>query len=126
MTTSNPTNLTFYVIAKKNLSDLSSPLVGVGDSGDEASLIFTEDSKAQEYLQAADWTETDTVAELDAAAVVSWLAILQKEGVKYLVPDPDRVYQDDGMTQTVITISSVADAIFAALRERLSTAEPVS
>jgi len=126
MTTSNPTNLTFYVIAKKNLSDLSSPLVGVGDSGDEAALIFTEDSKAQEYLQAADWTETDTIAELDAAAVVSWLAILQKEGVKYLVPDPDRVYQDDGMTQTVITISSVTDAICAALRERLSTAEPVS
>ncbi len=126
MTTATPTNLTFYVIAKKNLADLSSPLVGVGDSGDQAALIFTEDAKAQEYLQEAEWTESDTVAELDTAAVVSWLAILQKESVKYLVLDPDRVYQDDGMAQTTIPIASVTDAIAAALRAHLSTAEPVS
>lgn len=120
------TNTSYFVITKQGSPELNTSVLSIGDSEEEAALIFTDSARAMIYLNQAGWMETETVAELKTAEFVRWLDQLRKDGVELLVPDPERIHQEDGIRQSVVTIASIRNAIDAAVRERLLTVQPAS
>ncbi|MEQ9409250.1 MAG: hypothetical protein RIK87_16055 [Fuerstiella sp.] len=111
----------FFVLAKKDTPDLITSCFNAGRDGDqEAILVFTGELKARRYLQSAEWLTTETVAELQSAALLRWLVAAVDAGVDLVVIDPDRIHQQDGMPQNVMPLQDLLNGLGPAIRDLLT------
>ncbi|MEZ6129999.1 MAG: hypothetical protein R3C59_15050 [Planctomycetaceae bacterium] len=120
MSTTHTSATTFFVIAKQDTRDLVTTAFDAGRNADSnAVLVFSTETKAQAYLQNAEWLQSETVAELQSVDFIRWLLDCRDNGVTLAAVDPDRIQQQDGIRQTVISIdnlfASLEPAIVAAL-----------
>lgn len=118
----------FFVIAKKNSPELITSIMCAGpDCSEDAVAVFTEKAAAELYLTQAGWVETETVAELETSSFLAWLNEAVKAGPKLIAVDPDRVHQDDGISQPVIPAAEFFDRLGSMITETLkSTALPTT
>lgn len=82
---------TVFVIAKKGMDFLDTPVFHAGESGgEEAVALFTDRQSAQQYLNRAAWGETDEIGELPPSDLLQWLVESAEDGIRYVTINPDR------------------------------------
>lgn len=123
MASSQATTTSFFLIAKKHHSDLITSSFTIGEGQEQAVFIFTDEDKAQQYVQQAQWIETETVAELHAAALLKWLMEVERGGVGEIVVDPDRGQHTEGVHQRVIQIRDLMNSLGPAIHEQLTSGD---
>jgi len=103
--------MTFYAITQKGEEDFIPPVFYAGqEEGEEAISIFTSEEKAQQFITAAGWEETDEVAEFEALDVLHWMLEAYEQGATYLVVDPNHE-QLQNQEQTVIVLEEELDQL---------------
>lgn len=114
-----------FVIAKKQADDLQTAVFFAGESGnEEAVAAFTTHQAAREYVNSADWSSTDTVAELTPIDFLQWLATVHRSGTRYLTVNPVRNVQEGGVSQPVLVIEDQLTELASMLIEKLHTPAP--
>jgi hypothetical protein len=106
-----------FVIAKKNVEFLDSPVFHAGETGgEEAIAVFTTRERAAQYIDDAGWNEEYEVGELRPIQLVRWLATTHEDGTEMVTINPLRKAQLDGAEQRVVYLNEP----FAAFAELLS------
>ncbi len=117
-----------YVIADREKSELSSPIfaAGVRDSeeSEESAAVFTTRMAAEKYIEEAQWSDTDTVAELESEALLHWVINLRADEVEYLAVNPCRGDHESGLKQPVISIRELTQELTSAIVQRLHSPAP--
>jgi hypothetical protein len=110
-----------FVIAKKGLDFLDTPVFHAGDSGDEEALaLFTDRQRAQQYLDRAAWGETDEIGELTSDGLLQWLLEANREGIQYVTINPDRERHLAGEPQSVLVLEALGDRSPASLVQEVN------
>ena len=84
--------MSFYVITKKDESELDSAVFSSDDG--ETIAVFTDPTNAQQYIDDAGWGDKQTVAHLEPVAFLEWLLACHHGGVKSMMTDPNRGEQE--------------------------------
>jgi hypothetical protein len=96
--------MSFYALTKKGEEDFTPPVFEAGTAEDEEAVgVFTTAEKAQAFLEAIEWQETDEIAELEPLDLLAWLLQAYQEGLEYLIVDPDANLAE-GEEQTVLAL----------------------
>ncbi|MCA9085960.1 MAG: hypothetical protein KDA81_18000 [Planctomycetaceae bacterium] len=115
-----PTSI--YIIAERDSQDLATPVLEAGRQGAEELIpVFTTSVAASAYLQQAEWLQTEVVAELSPPDFLKWLLTVQERGIPLIAVDPDRVFQEDGMPQSVIDVKTFLDSLGPIVVSRLTS-----
>jgi osmotically-inducible protein OsmY len=94
-----------FVIAKKGLEYLESPVLEAGDDNQqEAIAVFTQRELAAKYIDDAGWQDEYEVGELLPIQLVHWLAAAHEDGTDMVVVNPDRRQHLAGTKQLVIDL----------------------
>lgn len=106
-----------FVIAKKGLDFLDTPVFDAGESGEEEAVaLFTNRQQAEQYLDHAGWGETDEISELSPGDLLQWLVEAEREGIRYVTVNPDRERHLAGDPQAVLSLDALgtesADSLF--------------
>lgn len=123
MTSTQASTTSFFLIAKKHQSDLITSSFTIGEGREQAVFIFTDEEKAKQYVQQANWLETETVAELHPAALLKWLMEVERGGVSEIVVDPDRGQHTDGVQQRTMLIRDLMNSLGGAIHEQLTSGD---
>ena len=113
---------TVFVIAKKDMDFLDTPVFHAGESGEEeAVVLFTNRQQAERYLDRAGWAKTDEIGELSPSDLLQWLAEAERDGVKYVAVNPDRDRHLAGDPQPILSLVDLgeesADRLFEEVKE---------
>jgi len=109
-----------FVIAKKGLKILDTPVFHAGSSGDQEALaVFSDTAAADRYIRAAGWTEGHEVGELDQLQMLRWLVKAEEEGIRYLAVDPIWSDQMAGNEQQVLAIHDELAAAAESLSQQI-------
>jgi hypothetical protein len=92
-----------YVLTNKNTKELETT-VFASESGDTVA-VFTEQGKAQQYLDNAGWQDNMSVAELDDVSFLEWLLLCHRNGIKQMATDPNRKEQESGQRIDTLDIA---------------------
>ena len=97
--------MVFFVLTEQNSKQLDTAIFHAGpDNQQEAIAAFSTVAKAKEYLEAAGWTDRYVVAELESTDFLLWILTAHREGVDYLVLDPNREAHETGQPQNAVEI----------------------
>jgi hypothetical protein len=94
--------MTTYVLATADRDELETTVFS-SESGDVVA-VFTQESKARQYLKDAGWQDDMTVAELTSIDLMEWLIKCHRNGVQLIATDPDRAEQESGVRIDTLTI----------------------
>lgn len=99
-----------FVIAKKYIDFLDTPVFYAGESGGkEAVALFTDRQRAQQYLDRAGWGQTDEIGKLSPSDLLQWLVEANKDGVRYATVNPDQDRHLAGDPQPVLPLDALGD-----------------
>ncbi|HUG91043.1 MAG TPA: hypothetical protein VML55_09430 [Planctomycetaceae bacterium] len=99
-----------FVIAKKGMDFLDTPVFHAGESGaEEAVALFTDRQRAQQYLDRAGWGQTDEIGKLSPSDLLQWLVEANEDGVRYATVNPDRDRHLAGDPQPVLPLDALGD-----------------
>jgi len=111
-----------YIIAKRGISALDTPVFHAGDSGEEEIvLLFTGWDAAQEYIGQAGWGESDTIGELGLSDLYQWLLEANASGIRYATVNPKRQRHLAGDPQPVLFLDALRDESAQNLWQAVST-----
>ncbi len=97
-----------YVIAKRGISVLDTPVFHAGDSGEEEVVVlFTVRQAAQEYIDQAGWGGSDEIGELELSELHRWLLEANGEGIHYATVNPERQQHLAGDPQPVLFLDAL-------------------
>jgi len=113
---------TVFVITKKGADFLDTPVFHAGESGEEEAVaLFTDRQQAQHYLSHAGWGQTDEISELSPDDLLQWLVEAEREGIHYVIVNPDRHRHLAGDPQPVLSLDDLgagsADRLFREVKE---------
>ena len=110
-----------FVIAKKSMDFLETPIFHAGESGEEEAVaLFTNRQQAEQYLDRAGWGQTDEIGELSPSEMLRWLVEAEKDGVRNVTVNPDRDRHCAGDPQSVLSLADLgedAESLFREVRE---------
>ncbi|HUE70127.1 MAG TPA: hypothetical protein VMP01_04490 [Pirellulaceae bacterium] len=99
-----------YVIAKRGIGALDTPVFHAGDSGEEEVVVlFTSRQVAQEYIDQAGWGESDEIGELGLSELHGWLLEANRQGIDYVTVNPERQQHLAGDPQPVLFLDGLRD-----------------
>ncbi len=99
-----------FVITKKGLDFLDTPVFHAGESGDEEALaLFTDRQRTQQYIDRAAWGETDEIGELTSNDLLQWLVEANREGIQYVTINPERDRHLEGEPQSALLLDAIGD-----------------
>lgn len=97
--------MSVYVIAKRGMELLDTPVFHAGEAeGEEAVAIFRTANSADRYIDSAGWADEYEAGELDSLQLLCWLVQAYEEGTRNLAINPDWSQQTAGTPQEVIVI----------------------
>ena len=99
-----------FVITRMNTELLDSPVFAT-EGNHEAVALFSKQSLAEEYLQAARWDGEYCIAEIRMEDVAIWFQRAAEGGVEMAMVDPIRSDQLSGVPQDVVKISDPHGAV---------------
>ncbi len=101
---------TVFVIAKKGMDCLDTPVFHAGESGDEEAVaLFTDRQRAQQYLDRSGWSQTNEIGELPPSDLLQWLVESAEDGIRYVTVNPDREQHLAGHPQPVLALDALGD-----------------
>ncbi len=108
----------FYALTKKNEEDFTPPVFFAGQNDEEEAIgLFTTGELARQYLDAAQWQETDEVAELEPIDLLAWMIEAYSLGTQYVAINPRHEANDE---QSVLVLEDelqqLADTLASAIR----------
>lgn len=110
-----------FVIAKKGIDFLETPVFHAGESGEEEAVaLFTNRQQAEQYLDRAGWGETDEIGELSPSKMLRWLVEAEQDGIRNVTINPDRDRHRAGDPQSVLSLADLgedADRFFREVME---------
>jgi L-ascorbate metabolism protein UlaG (beta-lactamase superfamily) len=111
-----------YVIAKRGVSALDTPVFHAGDSGEEEVVVlFTGRQAAQEYIDQAGWGESDKIGELGLSELYQWLLEANAKGIHYATVNPERQRHLAGDPQPVLFLDALRDESAENLLQAVTT-----
>jgi len=112
-----------FVIAKKGMDFLETPIFQAGESGEEEAVaLFTNRQQAEQYLDRAGWGETDEIGELSPSEVLRWLVEAEQDGVRNVTVNPDWDSHCAGDPQSVLPLADLGEDADRLLREVMELA----
>ncbi len=97
-----------FVIARKGMDFLDTPVFHAGDADDEEVVaLFTGRQQAQQYLDRAGWGEANEIGELSPGDLLRWLVEANDEGIHYVTVNPVRDRHLAGEPQPVLYLDGL-------------------
>jgi hypothetical protein len=96
--------LSIYLLANKN-TELLETIVFSGEGGDSV-IIFTDPKKAETYIEDAGWGDKYTVATLTTIDFLEWLIKCHRNGISFMVPDPNRAEHESNLKIDTLNIEA--------------------
>jgi len=120
-----------FVIAKKCMDFLGTPVFHAGESGEEEAVaLFTNRQQAEQYLVHAGWSETDEIGELSPSDLLRWLVEAEQDGVRYVAVNANRDRHLAGDPQPVLSLDDLgeesADRLFREVMELVRDGETLT
>lgn len=99
-----------FVIVKKGIDFLDTPVFHAGESGDEEAIsLFTSQEQPEQYVAQAGWGETDEIGGLSPSDLRKSLLVANSEGIHYATVNPDRERHLAGEPQPVLFLDAVSE-----------------
>lgn len=116
--------MSLYIITKVDDQQINSPVFHAGtDGNEEAVVVFTSSSRANDYVKSAGWGGQESIAELQSREFLRWLLTANFDGATLLAVDPENHFPSD-RPQPTMSIPDLVDELGQIAAERILLPPP--